>query len=283
MSAAIAQWRGFKAATRLGWVISSNWTRPFIFVIYSVLRPLSGAFILVVMYRVISGGAAGTATYLAFLVSGVAFWSFVQYGFAGLANGMADDRGEYRMLKYVYTSPVHFYVYLLGRGLAQLASAVASAVIVLVVATIALRLPIDPLRVNYPLLLAASFLAMLAVIAMAMAYGLLLLLARDSHGYGDLGASVLYVVSGAIFPISVLPGILATVAALSPLVYWMELIRRSLLGSHTIRMFATLSDGDVLLRLLVATAATLIIAHLIFSWADRLARQRGLIDMESNW
>jgi ABC-2 type transport system permease protein len=283
MSAAIAQWRGFKAATRLGWEVSSNWTRPLIFVIYSVLRPLSGAFILVVMYRVISGGAPGTATYLAFLVSGVAFWSFVQYGFAGLANGMADDRGEYRMLKYVYTSPVHFYVYLLGRGLAQLATAVASAAIVLVVATIALRLPIDPLRVNYPLLLAASFLAMLAVIAMAMAYGLLLLLARDSHGYGDLGASVLYVVSGAIFPISVLPGILATVAALSPLVYWMELIRRSLLGSHALRMFSTLSDADVLLRLVIATIVTLMLAHLVFTWADRLARQRGLIDRESNW
>jgi ABC-2 type transport system permease protein len=283
MSAAIAQWRGFKAATRLGWEVSSNWTRPLIFVIYSVLRPLSGAFILVVMYRVISGGAPGTATYLAFLVSGVAFWSFVQYGFAGLANGMADDRGEYRMLKYVYTSPVHFYVYLLGRGLAQLATAVASAAIVLVVATVALRLPIDPLSVNYPLLLAASFLAMLAVIAMAMAYGLLLLLARDSHGYGDIGASVLYVVSGAIFPISVLPGILATVAALSPLVYWMELIRRSLLGSHALRMFPALSDADVLLRLVIATVVTLIVAHLVFTWADRLARQRGLIDRESNW
>jgi ABC-2 type transport system permease protein len=196
---------------------------------------------------------------------------------------MADDRGEYRMLKYVYTSPVHFYVYLLGRGLAQLATAVASAAIVLVVATIALRLPIDPLRVNYPLLLAASFLAMLAVIAMAMAYGLLLLLARDSHGYGDLGASVLYVISGAIFPISVLPGILATVAALSPLVYWMELIRRSLLGPHAMRMFPALSDADVLLRLGIATVVTLIVAHLVFTWADRLARQRGLIDRESNW
>jgi len=283
MSAAIAQWRGFKAATRLGWEVSSNWTRPLIFLIYSVLRPLSGAFILVVMYRVISGGAPGTAAYLAFLVSGVAFWSFVQYGFAGLANGMADDRGEYRMLKYVYTSPIHFYVYLLGRGMAQLASAVASAAIVLVVATIALRLPIDPLRVNYPLLLAASFLAMLAVIAMAMAYGLLLLLARDSHGYGDLGASVLYVVSGAIFPISVLPGILATVAALSPLVYWMELIRRTLIGAHATRMFPTLSDADVLLRLVVATVVTLVLAHIVFTWADRVARQQGLIDRESNW
>jgi ABC-2 type transport system permease protein len=283
MSAAVAQWRGFKAATRLGWQISSNWTRPLVFVIYSVLRPLSAAFILVVMYRVISGGAPGTAAYLAFLVSGVAFWSFVQYGFAGLSNGISEDRGEYKMLKYVYTSPAHFYVYLLGRGLAQLGSALASAVIVLVVATIALRLPIDPLHVNYPLLLLGSFLALLAVIGMAIAFGLLLLQAIDSHGYGELGAGVLYVISGAIFPITVLPGALAAIGSLLPLAYWMEIIRRSLLGANAIRMFPALSDADVLLRLLVTTIATLLLAHLVFTWADRLARQKGLIDRESNW
>ena len=283
MSTAIRQWRGFKAATRLGWQISSNWTQPLVFVLYSVLRPLSAAFILVVMYRVISGGGANTAAYLAFLVSGVAFWSFVQYGFAGLSNGIAEDRGEYKMLKYVYTSPAHFYVYLLGRGLAQLASAVASALIVLIVATIALGLPINPLHINYPLLLAASSLALLAVIGLAMAFGVLLLQARDAHGYGELGSGVLYVISGAIFPISVLPGILATIASLSPLVYWMESIRRSLLGSQAIRMFPSLSDGDVLLRLLVTTAATLLLAHLVFTWADRRARRLGLYDRDILW
>lgn len=283
MIAAIAQWRGFRAATWLGWEISSNWTRPLMFLIYSVLRPISAAFILVVMYRVISGRTPSSTAYLAFLVSGVAFWSFVQYGFAGLSNGMAEDRGEYRMLKYVYTSPVDFYVYLFGRGLAQLASAVASTLIVLVVATIVLGLPIDPLSVNYPLLIVASILALVAVIGMAMAYGFLQLQAVDAHGYGELGASVLYVISGAIFPIGVLPGILATIASLSPLVYWMELIRRSLLGAHAIRMFPGLSDADVLLRLVLTTVVTLILAHLVFSWADRRARRRGLIDMESNW
>ncbi len=268
MSTAIRQWRGFKAATRLGWQISSNWTQPLVFVLYSVLRPLSAAFILVVMYRVISGGGANTAAYLAFLVSG---------------DGIAEDRGEYKMLKYVYTSPAHFYVYLLGRGLAQLASAVASALIVLVVATIALSLPINPLRVNYPVLLAASSLALVAVIGLAMAFGVLLLQARDAHGYGELGSGVLYVISGAIFPISVLPGVLATIASFSPLVYWMELIRRSLLGSQAIRMFPALSDGDVMQRLVVTTAGTLLLAHLVFTWADRQARRQGLIDMESNW
>ena len=80
-----------------------------------------------------------------------------------------------------------------------------------------------------------------------------------------------------------LPGVLTTIASFSPLVYWMELIRRSLLGSHAIRMFPALSDADVLLRLLVTTVATLILAHLVFGWADRLARRKGLIDMESNW
>ena len=283
MSAAIRQWRGFAAGARLGWEIASNWTRPLMFVIYSVLRPISAAFILVVIYRFISGGIPGTTGYLAFLVTGVAFWSFVVYGLAGLSNGMVEDRGEYKMLKYVYISPAHFYVYLLGRGLAQIASAVASAVIVLVVATVTLHLPIDPLRINYPLLLVASFLALLAVIGIAMAYGMVLLNARDAHGYGELGAGVLYVISGAIFPISVLPGFLATIASFSPLVYWMELIRRSLLGSQAIRMFPTLSDGDVFLRLLVTTAATLILAHLVFGWADRTARRKGLIDMETNW
>jgi len=112
---------------------------------------------------------------------------------------------------------------------------------------------------------------------------LLLLRAIDNHGYGEAGAGVLYVISGAIFPISVLPGILAAIASLSPLVYWMELIRRSLLGSQAIRMFPALSDADVLLRLLLTTVGTLILAHLVFSWADRDARRRGLIDMESNW
>jgi hypothetical protein len=38
-----------------------------------------------------------------------------------------------------------------------------------------------------------------------------------------------------------------------------------------------------MLRLVVTTVGTLIVAHLVFTWADRLARRKGLIDMESNW
>ena len=37
---------GYLAAVRLGWAVSSNWTRPILFITYSVLRPISVALIL---------------------------------------------------------------------------------------------------------------------------------------------------------------------------------------------------------------------------------------------
>jgi len=279
-SALTRQWHGLLVSARLGWEVSSNWTQPLVFAIYSLLRPISAALILVVMYSVISGSRAGVAGYLAFLVVGISFWAFVQNGLGGFANAISEDRGRFRTLKYVYMSPLSFYVYLTGRSVAQLGSGAASVVIVLLAATVALRLPIHPFRIDYPMLLAACALAFLGLIAVAMAYSLALLSARHSYGYGEVAAQVLYIVSGAIFPISVLPGPLAALASLSPLVYWLELVRRALLAGGALRMFPALSDGAVLLRLEISTAGTLLLAYLVFRWADHRARKLGLIDME---
>jgi ABC-2 type transport system permease protein len=154
---------------------------------------------------------------------------------------------------------------------------------VLGLAAFVLRLPIDPLRVDYPLVIGASLLAFAAVTAGAMAFSVALLAARDSYGYGEIFAASLYLVSGAIFPISVLPAWLGTLASLSPLVYWLELVRRGLLGGDAVRMFPALSDGEVLLRLVVATLALVVLAHLFFTWADHRARAKDLIDRVENW
>ena len=44
------------SAAWLGWKIESNWTDPFIFAFYSIVRPITQAAILIVMYLVIRGG-----------------------------------------------------------------------------------------------------------------------------------------------------------------------------------------------------------------------------------
>ena len=51
--------RSFLMATWLGWQIESNWTDPFLFAVYSIVKPVAGAMILVVMYGVITQGNFG--------------------------------------------------------------------------------------------------------------------------------------------------------------------------------------------------------------------------------
>ena len=274
-------WAGYRTAVRLGWAVSSNWTRPLPFVIYTIVRPISGALILVVMYTVVTGGRGNTRNYLAFLVIGVAFWAFVTEGVSDFAVGILEDRGRFKMLKYAYLAPLRFPVFLVGRASSKLTSAVASVAIVLVVATVGLRLPVNPLSIDYPLLAIACLLAFISVMSFSIALSVILLAGRDAYGYGEIMAQVLYIVSGAIFPISVLPGPLAFAASLSPLVYWLELTRRSILHGRVYEMFPGLSDAEVLARLALATAGTVLVGYLVYRWADRQARWKGYIDMDA--
>ncbi len=180
-------------------------------------------------------------------------------------------------------APKHPSLHLGGRAAAQLASAVFSVVVVLLVATPALHLPIDPLHIRWLPLVAACICAVVATISAGVAVAVLLLGARDSHGHGEIIASTLYIVSGAIFPIAILPGPLATLAAGLPFAYWLELVRRALLGEHAPLMFPGLGDGGVLLRLVLTTALMVVIGHLLFIWGDRRARRLGLVDRAESW
>jgi ABC-2 type transport system permease protein len=283
LSPAAATWAGFSTAVRLGWAVSSNWTRPLLFVIYAIVRPISSALILVVMYNVITGGRGDVRNYLSFLVIGTAFWAFVNEGVSEFSVGILEDRGRFKMLKYAYLAPQRFPVFLVGRASSKLTSAAASVLIVLVVATVGLRLPISPLSVNYGLLAIACLLAFISLMAFSIALSMVLLAGRDAYGYGEIMAQVLYLFSGAIFPISVLPGPLAFLASLSPLVYWLELTRRAILHGRVYEMFPNASDGDILARLALATAGTVVLGYLTYVWADRRARRQGYIDMDANF
>ena len=63
-------------ATWLGWQIESNWTDPFLFAIYSIVKPLAGAAILVVMYSIISQ-ADFQSPIFAYIFIGNAFYLYV--------------------------------------------------------------------------------------------------------------------------------------------------------------------------------------------------------------
>jgi ABC-2 type transport system permease protein len=67
-----------------------------------------------------------------------------------------------------------------------------------------------------------------------------------------------------------------------PITYWLELLRRSLMGSAPeIETFPRLTDLDLLGILVSLTLLLSATALVIFRSCDNLARERGLIDRTS--
>src|SRR5437763_5494108 len=90
--------RTFRIAAWLGWQIEGNWADPLVFFIFTVLRPMASALIIVVMYYVIAGGHRNV--FFEYLFISNAFFVLVIQGMAGLSWTIIDDRENYKMLKY---------------------------------------------------------------------------------------------------------------------------------------------------------------------------------------
>src|SRR3989442_767908 len=159
-------WRTLRVAYWLGWQIESNWTDPFLFFVYSIARPLGSVLILVFMYYVV--GRAGAAGLLGFFVVGTACWPFVVQGMMGTAWSLISDREHWKTLRYVYTSPIPFRAYLIGRALAQSTTAVSAAAVTLVVGRWVLGAPLHVATIHFPYTLLPFALGIASVLALGL-------------------------------------------------------------------------------------------------------------------
>lgn len=280
-----AFWRSFRMAAWLGWQIESNWTDPFLFAIYSIIKPLAAAAIIVVMYSVITDGAFDSPLF-AYIYIGNAFYAYVGAVMAGMSWAVIDDREHYKTLKYIYVAPVNTPMYLMGRGVARFIIGTISVFITIAFGMLFLHLPIDLSAVNWSLFILALFVGvlMLATLGLMLA-GLTMLVANHVWFLGEAVAGSLYLFSGAIFPLEVLPSFLRPVGYVLPVTYWLELIRRSMVGSIA-QGFPTLiafSDGELLGILLGASLVFALIAIRLFRWCEHRARENGMIDMITNY
>jgi ABC-2 type transport system permease protein len=273
-------WRSFRTATWLGWQIESNWADPFVFAIYSLVKPLSGALILVFMYAVIAKDGLASPLFPGVFV-GNALFIYVPAVLAGISWTIMDDREHYGMLKYVYTAPVNVLAYLIGRGVAKALVATVAVVLTLLLGTLALGVPIRLAAIDWPLVAAALVLgsAMLALFGILLG-GVTMVTARHNYGVGEAVAGGLYLLCGVVFPLDTLPSWLAAVGRALPITYWLEAFRRALLGQST-ASFAGLSDGALVGILAGSSVVLAALATVCFRLAERRARAKGLLDMQT--
>lgn len=278
---AIESIRSLRMAAWLGWQIESNWAAPFLFVIYSIAKPIAGALILVLMYTVIARGGLQNPLFPQIFV-GNAFYIYVAMVLMGVSQAVVEDREHYGMLKYIYVAPLNIHAYLAGRGLAQTIVATMAVSITLLFGIFALGIPMAPGNIDWGMLFAALLfgLAGMAFGGIFLA-GISLITARHDYFVGEALAGALYLLCGAIFPIDVLPRPLQYVGQALPLTYWLEALRRALLGTGTGGPLSSLTDRELLLILAGSMVLTAVLSLWFYRWAENMAREKGLIDMQT--
>jgi len=268
-------WRSFRTAIGLGWAIESNWSDPFLFAIYTMAKPLAAAGILVVMFQVITQGQ--NTEFLQFLIVGSALWNVVFGVMSGLVQSILEDRERYRMIKYVVVTPTSLFPFLLGRSLARVVVSFVAVILTMLVGIVFLDVQLEP---NLLYLVPATVFGVMAVMALGVFMaGWCLQLRQEAWSYPEAIAGALYLISGAIFPIDILPAFLHPIAYASPTTWWLEASRRGLLGHGSPGTLGDLSDGTVMLLLALSTAIVIPVALAAFAWFMQRARQAGLLDM----
>jgi len=278
-------WTSLRIATWLGWQIESNWTDPLLFAIYSIIKPLAGAAILVMMYGIITKSNFENPLF-PYIYLGNAFYIYVGAVMAGVSWAVIDDREHYKTLKYMYVAPIRIPAYLLGRGVARFLTGSFSVIITIAAGILFLKVPLDLQNCNWLLFFVSMLLGilMLAMLGLLLG-GISLLIVNHSWFIGEAVAGALYLFSGAIFPLEVLPAWLRPIGFAMPVTYWLELLRRSLVG-NVAQAFPTLVDFSNLELLAILSGLSLVfavISILSFRRCDQIARERGLIDMTTHY
>ena len=278
-------WTSLRTAAWLGWQIESNWASPALFALYSIIKPLTSAAILVVMFGMVTQGNFASAGF-SYMYIGNAFYMYVGAIMAGMAQSVVDDRERFRTLKSMYVAPVSIPMYLIGRGVARFFTTSLSVIVAVAFGVMFLKLQVNVAEVRWGLFVVTLCIGvtLLAMMGLALA-SVVLTIAHGSWLVGEAVAGALYLFCGAVFPLDALPAWLRPVGYLMPVTYWLELIRRALAGrvAHRYPSMAALGDGELLVLLIMLTAGFGVIAAVTFRRCDYIARERGLIDRTSNY
>jgi ABC-2 type transport system permease protein len=275
--------RTIKTAGQLGWAIESNWTDPFLFAIYSIVRPLASSLILVVMYYVITRGKTGLDLF-AYIYVGNAFFMYVYNVLFGVSWVIHEDRDHYQVIRYIYISPIRMYYYLFGRGIAKMILTTVAVIITIAFGMLVLKIQVNLLTVNYPLLLfsVAAGIFIVTCLGILLA-GITLITAHHSFTLTEGMAGLFYLACGAIYPIDILPIWLQYLSRVLPLTYWLELVRRSILGKSMSTTLAGYSNLELISIMAATTLVLALFSHYIYRSIEYIARKHGKIDQITNY
>jgi ABC-2 type transport system permease protein len=288
-----AHLRTLRLAAWLGWQLETNWASPWLFAIYMLVKPVCGSLMLVGMFyaadqaaragAVPGIGRAGIAPeFLPYMYVSNACYGLVGTVMFGLSYAVVRDREHYRMLKYIYISPAHFQTYFLGRGAARWLEGAVGGLLNITVGLILFAQVRDAVGIDVPWLLAYMLIGGMMLWACGMMLAAACLnMSRNGMFLSEGIAGLVYLLSGVVFPLRALPEWVQPISLSLPTTYWLEGMRRALMGPVPERLRGPLSDWSnaaLALTLCATTAVLVFVAQLFWSWSERRAWKLGKLE-----
>jgi ABC-2 type transport system permease protein len=276
--------RTLRLAAWLGWQLETNWASPWLFALYMLIKPVCGSLMLVCMFYAARHATAGRVPpeFLPYLYVSNACYGLVGTVMFGLSYAVVRDREHYRMLKYIYISPGRFQTYFLGRGAARGLEGTVGGVLNIGVGLFLFAELRRSVGVDMPWLMV--YLAIGSV--MLWACGMILAAAclnmsRNGMFLSEGIAGLVYLLSGVVFPIGALPTWAQPICLSLPTTYWLEGMRRSLMGPLPPQFagpLASWTNGELALMLVATTAALVVAAQFFWNWSERRAWRNGHLE-----
>ena len=216
----------------------------------------------------VGGAMVDTAYLMTFLMVGALIWSYLSVLFDVLSETVSWERWE-GTIEYTFMSPSSRVTHLLGMGIYAVVYGIAQIAIMFGVVTLFFELDLS--EANYWGALLVLAVCSISLVGFGIVAAVLPLLSPEKgQQVSYIVSSVLLLVSGVYYDVSVLPGWMQAIATVSPVTYALE-------GSR-----AALQDGaglaelwDSIRVLLVMGAVFVPLGLWVFHLGERYAKRTG--------
>ena len=249
------------------YIVRRYWGWEFAFLLFNVASSMS---VLYIGKAQQPQGApqSGQLDLVLYLGIGTVVWAYLRAVFANIGEMVAWERWE-GTIEYTMMAPISRLTHMLGVSLFSVIYGLARSGLLL--AVLALFFQVDLSGAN----LGGATLILLAGSVSFIGFGIMaatlpLLFPERGEEMTFVISSILLLVSGVYYPITVLPWWMQRVAAVSPATYVLEGMRSTILDGAP-----TAAIGSYLLPILLLGALTAPLGIAIFSWAERYAKRSG--------
>jgi ABC-2 type transport system permease protein len=251
------------------YLVRRYWHLELAFLVFNVASAMSVLYIGEAQMQASGGGSQeGQLDLVLYLGIGTVVWAYLRAVFANVGEMVAWERWE-GTIEYTMMAPISRLAHMLGVSLFSIIYGLGRSALLLGV--LALFFSVDLSNAN----LGGAAVVLLVGSISFLGFGIMaavlpLLFPERGEEMTFVISSILLLVSGVYYPISVLPDWMEPLATISPATYVLAGMRAALLEGTP-----TLALGPSILPILILGVITLPIGIAIFGWGERYAKRTG--------